>query len=97
MRLIYRLAEGNARATERLYHERYPQRDGPDYTECLLICNTINGARAIAKNARPSPTEIVPADRRFYEIHRNRTEKNILHIAEDTHLDASVVHRLGQR
>ncbi|GFX81788.1 histone-lysine N-methyltransferase SETMAR [Trichonephila clavipes] len=30
MHLIYELAEGNTRATERLYRERYPQRDVTD-------------------------------------------------------------------
>ncbi|GFT40632.1 hypothetical protein TNCV_3008061 [Trichonephila clavipes] len=30
MHLIYRLAEGNARAAEKLYYERYPQKDAPD-------------------------------------------------------------------
>ncbi|GFV40451.1 hypothetical protein TNCV_4494081 [Trichonephila clavipes] len=31
MHLIYELAEGNARAAEILYHERYLQRDAPDH------------------------------------------------------------------
>ncbi|GFX07507.1 hypothetical protein TNCV_5092211 [Trichonephila clavipes] len=35
MRLIYALAEGNARLTERLYRERYPQRDAPDRLICV--------------------------------------------------------------
>ena len=34
--LIYGLVEGNAQATERLYHKRYSQRDAPD---CQIFTN----------------------------------------------------------
>ncbi|GFV68544.1 hypothetical protein TNCV_3129991 [Trichonephila clavipes] len=39
MHLIYGLTEGNARATEILYRDRYPQRDAPNNRICLRGAN----------------------------------------------------------
>ncbi|GFS60651.1 hypothetical protein TNCV_5073811 [Trichonephila clavipes] len=41
MRLIYVLAEGNARAADRLCRERYPPRDAPDRLMLAKLCRNL--------------------------------------------------------